>query len=123
MNIQDEIIKIHHQFGTTEKANYEIEKLFEKFQYEKINNLFSRNFQSAKRRNQITNKTYIADFFDKLDEEVRELKNSFTQFDAEFDEKELADVILVCASLSIFKGIDIIKVMENKVKFNENRND
>ncbi|CAM3798687.1 hypothetical protein FLGE108171_15370 [Flavobacterium gelidilacus] len=30
MNIQDELQKIHHQFGTSEKANYEIQKLFDK---------------------------------------------------------------------------------------------
>jgi len=29
MNIQDEVKKIHHQFGVTEKANYEIQKLFD----------------------------------------------------------------------------------------------
>ena len=29
MNIQDELQKIHHQYGTSEKANYEIQKLFE----------------------------------------------------------------------------------------------
>lgn len=30
MNIQEELQKIHHQYGTSEKANYEIEKLFDK---------------------------------------------------------------------------------------------
>lgn len=30
MNIQTEVQKIHHQFGVTEKANYEIQKLFDK---------------------------------------------------------------------------------------------
>lgn len=30
MNIQDEVQKIHHQYGTTEKANYEIQKLFDR---------------------------------------------------------------------------------------------
>lgn len=30
MNIQDELQKIHDQFGTSEKANYEIQKLFDK---------------------------------------------------------------------------------------------
>ncbi len=30
MNIQDELQKIHHQYGTSEKANYEIQKLFDK---------------------------------------------------------------------------------------------
>ena len=29
MTIQDEVIKIHAKYGTTEKANYEIQKLFE----------------------------------------------------------------------------------------------
>lgn len=30
MNLQDELQKIHHQYGTSEKANYEIELLFNK---------------------------------------------------------------------------------------------
>jgi len=30
MNIQDELQKIHHQYGISEKANYEIELLFNK---------------------------------------------------------------------------------------------
>lgn len=30
MNIQDELQKIHHQYDTTEKANYEIQKLFDR---------------------------------------------------------------------------------------------
>ena len=30
MNIQTELQKIHHQFGVSEKANYEIQKLFDK---------------------------------------------------------------------------------------------
>lgn len=30
MNIQTELQKIHHQYGVSEKANYEIEKLFNK---------------------------------------------------------------------------------------------
>lgn len=29
MNIQDELQKIHNQYGTSEKANYEIQKLFD----------------------------------------------------------------------------------------------
>lgn len=31
MNIQDEAIKIHSKYGTTEKANYEIQLLCEKY--------------------------------------------------------------------------------------------
>jgi len=30
MNIQDEVQKIHKQYGTTEMANYQIEKLFDR---------------------------------------------------------------------------------------------
>lgn len=30
MDIQIEVQKIHHQFGVSEKANYEIQKLFDK---------------------------------------------------------------------------------------------
>ena len=30
MDIQTEVQKIHNQFGVTEKANYEIQKLFDK---------------------------------------------------------------------------------------------
>lgn len=30
MNIQEELQKIHHQHGISEKANYEIQKLFDK---------------------------------------------------------------------------------------------
>ena len=32
MNIQDELQKIHHQYGISEKANYEIQRLFDKQQ-------------------------------------------------------------------------------------------
>lgn len=31
INIQDEVVKIHAQYGMTEMANYHIEKLFEKY--------------------------------------------------------------------------------------------
>ena len=30
MNIQDEVQKIHHQYGTSEMANYKIQLLFDK---------------------------------------------------------------------------------------------
>jgi hypothetical protein len=31
MNIQDEVQKIHAKYGTTEKANYEIQRLCERY--------------------------------------------------------------------------------------------
>lgn len=40
MNIQEEVTKIHSKYGTTEKANYEIQLLFEKFHNEKLNEIY-----------------------------------------------------------------------------------
>lgn len=37
MDIQTEVQKIHHQFGVSEKANYEIQKLFDKAIKEAVN--------------------------------------------------------------------------------------
>jgi len=31
INIQDEVMKIHHKYGTSEKANYEIQLLCERY--------------------------------------------------------------------------------------------
>jgi hypothetical protein len=36
MNIQDEVAKIHHQFGTSEMANYKIQLLFESYLESKL---------------------------------------------------------------------------------------
>jgi hypothetical protein len=36
INIQDEVIKIHHKYGTSEKANYEIQKLCESYANQKV---------------------------------------------------------------------------------------
>ena len=37
MNIQDEVQKIHHKYGTSEKANYKIQLLCEKYAEEEYN--------------------------------------------------------------------------------------
>lgn len=36
-NIQDEVMKIHHQYGTTEMANYQIQLLFDR-NYKQLEN-------------------------------------------------------------------------------------
>lgn len=36
LNIQDEAMKIHHQYGVTEKANYQIQLLAERYAKEKV---------------------------------------------------------------------------------------
>jgi len=56
MNIQDEVQKIHHKYGTSEMANYEIQKLFDKqqersYSEEEVMNIidsFIDNFDSRK---------------------------------------------------------------------------
>ena len=40
-----------------------------------------------------------------------------------FDEKELADVALVCFTMAKHFNIDLIKVMEEKMLYNEIRKD
>ena len=35
MNVQDETMKIHHQYGTSEKANYQIQLMCEKYAEER----------------------------------------------------------------------------------------
>jgi hypothetical protein len=36
INIQHEVMKIHHQYGTSEKANYEIQKLCDSYADQKV---------------------------------------------------------------------------------------
>lgn len=87
-----------------------------------LNEIVKLNYLSAINRGQITNKTRISDILDKLDEEVAELKQSHTLNDT-FDIKELADVVLVCTSLAIFEGVDLLKAMEEKAIYNSQRKD
>jgi NTP pyrophosphatase (non-canonical NTP hydrolase) len=86
-----------------------------------IKEITGRNYYATKRRKQITDKTDVMDFLIKLDEEVEELKQSF--FEANLDEKEIADVVLVCFALAKHYKIDLIKVMEEKMLYNEKQND
>lgn len=86
-----------------------------------IKEITGRNYYAIKRRKQITDKTDVMDFLIKLDEEIEELKQSF--FESNLDEKELADVVLVCFALAQHYKIDLLKAMEEKMMFNEKRID
>ena len=86
-----------------------------------IKEIIGRNYYATKRRKQITDKTDVMDFLIKLEEEVEELKQSF--FESNLDEKELADVVFVCFSLARHYKIDLLKTMEEKMLYNEKRND
>ena len=68
-------------------------------------------------------KKTLNNFLHKIDEEVKEFKNSYTN-DGSFedvDEKELIDIMLVCFSMAKHFGIDWQQVMTDKVEYNEKR--
>ena len=87
-----------------------------------IKEIQERNYEATVKRGQITKETMSFEFVDKLKEELSELENHYF-INGFIDEKELADVILVCLSFAKHKNIDIMKVMQEKVIFNENRKD
>lgn len=92
-----------------------------------IQELITRNYQSTVNRGKINIFTTSDEFLAKIDEEVQELKDSFLPFGNEnepsFDPKELADIIFVCFNFAKHFDIDIEKVLEEKLIFNENRKD
>lgn len=59
MDIQSELQKIHHQFGTSEKANYEIQKLFDNYVKEEVKKVL----ESSK-----SNVACVHDFIEKFGE-------------------------------------------------------
>ena len=93
----------------------------------KIKELADRNYNAQLKRGTITDKTIGDDFLCKIQEEIDELADSYTRYlyieKEQIDEKELADIILVCLSMAKHFKIDIFKVLEEKVVYNENRED
>lgn len=93
---------------------------------DKFNELIERNYTATKRRGQINSQTNILDFIDKLKEELWELEISFMVSninDPGIDEKELADLFLVVGTMAKHLQIDLFKIAEQKVEFNEKRED
>ena len=63
MNIQDELQKIHHQYGTSEKANYEIQKLFENEHLEKtVSTLDTKNNEALAIKRAESTRDFIIKF-------------------------------------------------------------
>ena len=93
----------------------------------KIKELADRNYNAQLKRGTITDKTIGDDFLCKIQEEIDELADSYTRYlyleKEQIDEKELADIILVCLAMAKHFKIDIFKVLEEKVVYNENRED
>lgn len=86
---------------------------------EEQRNTAKRNYNATVRRGQITGCTTAREFIKKLYEEIIELDESDDGFD--FDEKELADVSLVCDAMAIHFNIDLNKVKYEKMLYNEQR--
>ena len=88
-----------------------------------MKDLIERNYQSIVKRGLITNKTKCDEFIDKIYEEVHELNMYANGGQTTFgiDELELADIILVCLNMAKHFNIDIEKVLNEKIKINEQR--
>jgi len=47
MNIQDELQKIHHQYGVSEMANYKIQLFIDKLVKEKCETAYNKGFEDG----------------------------------------------------------------------------
>lgn len=77
ISIQDEVAKIHAQYGTTEMANYQIEKLFEKYAKQlspKIKQLEWEEYENRLGRKSYLSKTQFSSY------EVADGGDHFTMF-------------------------------------------
>lgn len=90
-----------------------------------IQQIIDRNYQATVKRGLIKPDTLAIEFIYKINDELNELTDSYTydENDETFDEKELADIALVCFAFAKHRGIDLLKVMEEKTIFNEQRED
>ena len=89
-----------------------------------LKEIIKRNYEATVKRGQITNKTEAYHFSDKIGQELVELEISLNVSKVNpFDPKELADIVLVCHSMAIHFGYDLVKIMEEKSLFNEQRPD
>jgi len=84
-----------------------------------LTDITHRNYEATKRRGLITKTTCVLEFCDKIDEEKKELLDSY-MWDS-FDPSELADITLVCFAMAEHYGIDLIEEMRKKTEFNEKR--
>jgi len=90
---------------------------------EQIKEIINRNYAAQLKRGKVTSKIDFYDWIIDIRDEVNEIWNSYPKHNSTFDEKELADIILVCLSMSKHYNIDIVKVLEEKTKYNEERKD
>ena len=87
-----------------------------------IQEITDRNYAATVKRGLINKDTDFINFLEKIQEETYELEHSYFNYD-QFDKKELADITLVCFAMAKHYKIDLIKTMEEKMLYNEQRID
>lgn len=90
-----------------------------------LKELITRNYNATARRGQISNKSTVTDFLNKIDEEVAELKDSRKTCSSIylFDPLEAIDIILVNATMLHHYGFVVESLLTKKVEINETRKD
>jgi len=86
-----------------------------------MKDIIESNYKSIRKRGLITSDTDILDFINKLDEEVKELKESVNKGTLKEIKEELSDVILVCLNMAYHHGFDIEQEIKNKIDINFKR--
>jgi uncharacterized protein YabN with tetrapyrrole methylase and pyrophosphatase domain len=87
-----------------------------------MKDLIEESYLAIANRGIINEHTSVEDFLDKLDEEVLELKEYYSNF-RRIDNQEIADVIIVCLNMARHFGIDIERELRIKIQINKNRTD
>lgn len=86
-----------------------------------MNKIIEENYKSIVLRGLITPQTTESEFISKLDEEVKELKQSILNNDIQNKGQEMADVILVVLAYAKHVKIDIEKEIKDKIQINFKR--
>lgn len=84
--------------------------------------LFKEHYQAIIKRGLITKNTHVFEFLEKLDEEVKELNESFNY--SHLDEKfvqEAIDCICVMTNMLQHFGVDIEKALKKNINFQKAR--
>lgn len=87
-----------------------------------MKDLFNRNYLAVKNRGLLDNNTSDIDFFNKLKEEIEEVRKQLEL--KENDENlclEIADCLNVCSNWLIFKGIGLTEILTKIAEKNEKR--
>lgn len=82
----------------------------------------------AKHRKQVTDETIFPDFTEAIARELCELNDTFFDpsehlHDYSDTAEEIADVVITCMSMADFYDINLGKVIEAKIKYNNQRTD